>query len=165
MATIEHHRLRHVEAVLNYHEDTGERPAHYLYETRPGYTPPPPPNEKHTVAIADARAVAGRFTLDDNGFCCVTSPLPSLDFCDADAVVTGYYPIACDLVRGATGAARVEAFDHNVRDKALAAEPGSGVRTPVRFVHNDYTETSAPQRVRDLMGEEADALLRRRYAF
>jgi hypothetical protein len=34
----------------------------------------------------------------------------------------------------------------------------------VRRVHNDYTEWSGPQRVRDLMGEEAEALLARRFA-
>ncbi len=31
-------------------------------------------------------------------------------------------------------------------------------------VHNDYTEWSGPQRVRDLLPDEADALLRRRFA-
>jgi hypothetical protein len=34
----------------------------------------------------------------------------------------------------------------------------------VRRVHNDYTEWSAPQRVRDLLPQEADALLARRLA-
>jgi hypothetical protein len=38
------------------------------------------------------------------------------------------------------------------------------IREVVRRVHNDYTEWSAPQRVRQLMGEEADALLTRRFA-
>jgi hypothetical protein len=31
-------------------------------------------------------------------------------------------------------------------------------------VHNDYTAKSAPQRVRDLMGDEAEELLKHRYA-
>jgi hypothetical protein len=31
-------------------------------------------------------------------------------------------------------------------------------------VHNDYTERSGPQRVRDLLGDEAEALLRHRVA-
>ena len=34
----------------------------------------------------------------------------------------------------------------------------------MRYVHNDYTERSAPRRVRDFLPEEADALLRRRFA-
>ena len=34
----------------------------------------------------------------------------------------------------------------------------------VRRVHNDYTEWSGPQRVRDLLPDEADDLLQRRFA-
>lgn len=34
----------------------------------------------------------------------------------------------------------------------------------MRFVHNDYTEGSGPQRVRDLLPDEAEQLLRRRFA-
>jgi len=35
---------------------------------------------------------------------------------------------------------------------------------PVRNAHNDYTEWSGPQRVRDLLPDEADELLKRRFA-
>ena len=38
-------------------------------------------------------------------------------------------------------------------------------RQPVTRVHNDYTEGSGPQRIRDLLPAEADALIERRYAF
>ena len=38
------------------------------------------------------------------------------------------------------------------------------VREPVLFVHNDYTEQSGPQRVRDLLPpDEAEDLLTRRF--
>ena len=36
-------------------------------------------------------------------------------------------------------------------------------RQPVTVVHNDYTIKSGPQRVRDLMGEEAEELLSHRF--
>ena len=39
------------------------------------------------------------------------------------------------------------------------------VREPVKLVHNDYTPTSAPQRVRDLLPDEAEALLETRFVF
>jgi hypothetical protein len=40
-----------------------------------------------------------------------------------------------------------------------------GLRTPVRSVHNDYTEKSGPQRVRDLLpSDEAEARLKKRFA-
>ena len=38
------------------------------------------------------------------------------------------------------------------------------VREPVLNVHNDYTEWSGPQRVRDLLPGEAEDLLKRRFA-
>jgi cation transport regulator ChaB len=38
------------------------------------------------------------------------------------------------------------------------------VREPVRRVHNDYTERSGPQRVRDLLPAEAEELLKHRFA-
>jgi len=42
--------------------------------------------------------------------------------------------------------------------------PDSGVKLPSNRIHNDYTATSAPQRVRDLLGDEAEELLKHRYA-
>ena len=38
-------------------------------------------------------------------------------------------------------------------------------RQPVTSVHNDYTVNPGPQRVRDLMGREANQLLRHRFDF
>src|SRR5258708_79084 len=48
-----------------------------------------------------------------------------------------------------------------VAERAVAR----GLRAPVQLVHNDYTEKSGPQRVRDLLGAvEAEARLQRRFA-
>ncbi len=38
------------------------------------------------------------------------------------------------------------------------------MREPVFNVHNDYTEWSGPQRVREILPDEAEALLRHRFA-
>jgi hypothetical protein len=67
-------------------------------------------------------------------------------------------------MKEATGASRVVAFDHIVRNEAKAAIKGSGVKLPAGRIHNDYTAKSAPQRVRDLMGNEAEDLLKHRFA-
>lgn len=64
----------------------------------------------------------------------------------------------------ATGARRVHVFDHNVRNAERAGDPGSGVQSPVLFAHNDYALGSGPQRVRDLLPDEADALLGQRFS-
>jgi hypothetical protein len=68
------------------------------------------------------------------------------------------------LVKAESGASRVLVFDHTLRtaDDALRAE--RKIREVVPRVHNDYTEWSAPQRVRDLLPDEAETLLRRRFA-
>ena len=74
-----------------------------------------------------------------------------------------YYPEMEALVKRETGASHVVIFDHTIRhaDKPLER----GLRAPVQNVHNDYTEKSGPQRVRELVGEEAAApLLKRRFA-
>jgi hypothetical protein len=39
-----------------------------------------------------------------------------------------------------------------------------GVRQPVKVVHDDYTEKSAPERVRLYLPQEAEELLKERYA-
>ena len=150
--------------MVNYLADDGERPAYYLYDTAPGQRPAPPANDRREVSIFNARRHKSDFTLDENGFCFVDEALPALDFFDQASVVDSYYPQVTALVSRVTGAGRVHAFDHNVRDKELSEQNG-GVREPVRFVHNDYTEVSGPQRVRDLMGDETEALLQKRYMF
>ena len=56
-------------------------------------------------------------------------------------------------------------FDHTIRRRVVGGidrSPGTP-RQPVTSVHNDYTVKSGPQRVRDLMGEEAEELLRHRF--
>src|SRR5258708_15549970 len=74
------------------------------------------------------------------------------------------YPECERVIKEATGAARVVAFDHIMRNAAMAALEGSCVKIPAKRVHNDYTAWSSPMRVRQLMGVEAEELLKHRYA-
>ena len=111
------------------------------------------------MPIMDARALQGsaRRTLGRNGFERLDRPLatPDLDFLDHVAVVRDYYPHCAEIVREASGARLVAAFDHNIRaasgkrDKRQIAG-GQQVQGPACVVHGDYTLTSAPQRLRDL---------------
>lgn len=153
-----------VTSIMNYLGETSDRPAYYLYQPEPGYTPPPPPAVKHPTRFIDARETISSFSLDVNGFEFIRSPRPTLDYLCADTVSTSYYDYCAKLVTNLTGAAKVICFDYNVRDKSLAAEHAE-VREPVRFAHNDYTELSAPERVRDLLADQADDALTRRYMF
>jgi hypothetical protein len=80
-----------------------------------------------------------------------------------------FYPLVADFVRKAVGARRVIVFDHTFRTKIneaqQTAEHTTTQRAPVMIVHCDYTPMSGPSRVRHLLPEEAEALLRRRVAF
>ncbi len=112
------------------------------------------------------RPVADGLTLDVQGFALVPAPTAVTDFYDEAQLQESYYPEAENLVKQATGATRVVVFDHTIRRRTPGVEdrtPGIP-RQPVTRVHGDYTEISGPQRVRDLMGSEADDLLSRRFA-
>ena len=115
--------------------------------------------EDREMAVIDARALppSRQPTLAANGFELVERPTadPDLDFLDHEAVVGAYYPECAEIVRAATGAATVAAFDHNVRSATgksgkLRIAGGQQVQGPAHLVHGDYTLTSAPRRLRDL---------------
>ena len=72
-----------------------------------------------------------------------------------------YYPEVERALKQATDAYRVHIFDHTVRRHIPGAEDRSAApRQPARRVHVDHTARSGPQRVRDLLPDEADELLR-----
>lgn len=61
-----------------------------------------------------------RRTVAANGFEIVTRPIadPGLDFFHHDQVVQTYYGDCAEIVKEATGASHVFAFDHNIRSAA-----------------------------------------------
>jgi hypothetical protein len=152
--------LAAVEAALNYLAPMPERPRSYVYE--------PPPNVPQTTAVSvafkvpirDARPIAGTITLDRHGFELVKHRSAVRDFYDDGEVKRVYYPEAERLLEAATGASRVFIFDHTTRRRVPGSEDRrAGVRQPVSRVHVDHTAKSGPQRVRDLLADEAQRLL------
>lgn len=123
---------------------------------------------EHAVRIADGRAAEGRtaegLSLDREGFQLLRHQSAVADFYDAEAVEKLYSREVEALVREATGAARTHCFDHTRRAASSRTRGQHGTREPSAVVHNDYTDKSGPQRVRDIMGEEAEDLLSRRFA-
>jgi hypothetical protein len=152
-----------VEATLNYLAPMDERPYYYTYPPPEGTPWRNTHGDRQKVAVRDAREVSGA-SLDVEGFALVRIDSKLADAYDTEAVKRVYYPEMEAIVAEATGARRVLAFDHNVRNAARAGKDELS-QTPVHFVHNDYTIGSGPQRVRDLVGgDEAEALVRRRFA-
>jgi hypothetical protein len=154
-----------IEALLNYLVDTGEKPASYggvrfseAEQKRKGKY------QEHRMTVSDGRAVADRLSLDREGFIFVTHETRVKDFYDEAEVRSVYYPETEQLVKQYSGARRVLVFDHTLRSADNATREIKLISGPVRNAHNDYTEWSGPQRVRDLLPNEAEVLLQRRFA-
>jgi hypothetical protein len=156
--------LDHVQASLTYLADRSERPVAYLYEPPEGVPMRSGKNVKEPMTILNGRPVAKQLTLDGQGFELVHHEIGAHNFYDDAEVKAAYYPEIAELVKRATGAKRVVVFDHNVRNGLKMPQRKAGIREPVKFAHNDYTLKSGPQRVRDLMGDEAEGLLKHRFA-
>ncbi len=75
------------------------------------------------------------------------------------------YEAECrEIVAAATGATRVHCFDHTMRSSDADRREKMGIREPTVVIHNDYTPRSGPQRLRDLMKDEAEGLLQKPFA-
>ena len=120
--------------------------------------------EKRPMRVADGRACAGELSLEKHGFVLVPHPTRVENFFDPEQLTSVYYPEVEKLICEASGASRAVIFDHTLRSGDEAEREEKLVREPVLSAHNDYTEWSGPQRVREIMGDEAQALLKRRFA-
>jgi hypothetical protein len=151
-----------IEATLSYIRNNGEK---IFTETaspggrdvRSGGTPDP-----HRVTISNARH--RDFVFDRDGFRFVRHDTKVRDFFDDAEVRSTYYAEMEALVKQESGCKRVVVFDHTLRTADDELRESKKIREVVRRVHNDYTEWSAPQRVRDIVPAEADDLLSRRFA-
>ncbi len=150
---------------LNYLDQMDEKPAAYVYRPAEGEARQDATRVvRRSVSMRDARELGDALSLDGPGVALVQQKSAVRDFYDPDEVRAVYYPEVEALVVEATGAGRVHVFDHNVRCASRAKRGESGVQMPVKFAHNDYTERSGPQRVRDLLPDEANDLIRGRFA-
>ena len=153
-------------STFNYVGAEETRPAYYLYKVDPAVVKPLPDKQKCRMQIQDCRPDMANYDLDVQGFAFGNFQPTPLDYYDGESVRQQYYPQVAQLVQAWTGASQVTVFDHNVRFDPKASQPQRGADRPVRFVHNDYTEISGPQRVKDILGDSAAAtLLGQRFAF
>ena len=120
--------------------------------------------EDHDVKIENGRLGASNLTLDREGFAFQLHASEVADFYDDAAIAETYTAEVEALVRQATGANRTLCFDHTRRADSRQLRGEHTSREPSSIVHNDYTDKSGPQRVLDLMKDEAGELLARRFA-
>ena len=152
-----------VEAPVNYLADLSIKPVTYNPPAGTGLPRRDGNYRDFVVRIHDARPIVRDLSLDRQAFIMTHHDTEVRDFLDEEEVRTKYHAEVEALIKRETGAAKVVVFDHTVRTADRAVE--RGLRTPVRSVHNDYTEKSGPQRARDLLpADEADARLKKRFA-
>ena len=155
--------LSFVTAELNYLAPPLDRPRTYARGPPSGDFRSNVVQKAHSVPIHDLRPISETVSLDREGFALVRQKSSVKDFYDEAEIKDVYYPEAERLIKAATGADRVFVFDHTVRKRVEgAADRDGGLRQPVARVHVDHTETSGPQRVRDLIPDEAEELLKGR---
>ena len=155
---------RAVEAPVNYLIDTGVKPVN---ETGAGDVRVIRHTGQHDtriVTIRDGRPHRASFHLDEAGFELADHPTKMGDFHDPEELNQVYYPEMQRLIAERSGARRVHIFDHTLRTSDDDVRAARKIREPVRSVHNDYTDWSGPQRLRDLLPDEAETLLKQRLA-
>jgi len=104
--------------------------------------------ELRSTRIADGRKAADQFNLDEHGFAFRKVPSRVADFDDEAVIRSSYYAEIEDLIKAETGARRVDIIDHTIRHSTMKP----GVRGVASHVHNDYTEWSLPQKLKDHVG-------------
>jgi hypothetical protein len=154
----------HVTGVLTYLVPNGKKPVSYQYDPPPGIPVRSGQYEDRAVPVRNGRSLTRELSLDKHGFVITRHDTKVADLGDEAEVTSVYYAEMEQLVKDVTGADRVLVFDHTIRSVPLATQGRKGIREPVKRVHNDYTVKSGPQRVRDLLPDEAEELLKRRFA-
>src|ERR1041384_4316786 len=152
-----------MQADITYTRDTGEKLVNETFRPNNIRRRTSGAEERRRVEIANGREAAG-LSLEQDGSVLVPHPAAVKNFFDPDELKSVYYPELERLVAAASGASRVVVFDHTLRSGDEAEREARLIREPVLSAHNDYTEWSGPQRVRELLPQEAEVLLKSRFA-
>ncbi len=151
-----------VEASLSFALDNGVKPVSQTFGEGSTVHTYHGAYEDRLTPIHSARDLVASFTLDREGFRLARHQTKVRDFYDEDEVRSVYYAELDALVKAETGCTRTIVFDHTRRAGDEGVREAHKIRGPVRTVHNDYTDWSGPQRLRDLVPAEAEELLKHR---
>ena len=151
-----------MQASIPYTVDTGEKLVNETFGPNNIHRKTSGTQELHPMEVRDGRQ--GKFSLDENGFTFVGHRTAVKDFLDPDELKRVYYPEVSLLIKTVCGAKRVHVFDYTLRSGNEAEREARLLREPVLSAHNDYTEWSGPNRVRELLPQESESLLKGRFA-
>jgi hypothetical protein len=156
--------IQEIAAGIPYTVDTGEKLVNETFGPNNIRRRKTGTDELKQMTVRNGRLVADRLSLDQQGFVFVSHNTKVTDFFDTQELESVYYPEVEKLIKQISGASRVIIFDHTLRSGDAAEREEKLIREPVLSAHNDYTEWSGPNRVREILPDEAEALLARRFA-
>lgn len=169
--------LQTTRAHMHYSENEGGVLAHYFYDPGPDVEFAVAGSDVREVTVESAWGIKDRLSVDKEGFELHEFD-PSFKSFDLEGeVVKNFYPQVIDFVKRNTGAKLVVVFDHTIRKRlpqeqmqfkkpsAIYEQQTTVKRPAVLVVHSDYTVASGPKRVREVMKDQADDLLKSRVAF
>jgi hypothetical protein len=159
------HSLSSIRANLNYIVDTGVPPVVYVDWPEREHKAIPPQYELREVEIRNGRPRRDLLELDIHGFVFVDHDTKVADFADPSERKAVYDQEIANLIKHCSGASEVVVFDHTIRVGDSQTRTAINARAPVKGVHNDYTESSAPKRLREILGDaEAESRRNQRFA-
>ena len=149
-----------VEAVtvdIPYTPDTGEKLVNETFGPNNIRRRKTGADELKSMTVHNGRLLLDRLSLDEQGFVFVEHKTKVADFFDLEQLQSVYYPEVEQLIKSASGAARVVIFDHTLRSGDQTEREAKLIREPVLSAHNDYTEWSGPNRLREVLPDEAES--------
>jgi hypothetical protein len=156
--------ISEIVAAIPYTLDTGEKLVNETFGPNNIRRNRSGTHELKELPIRNGRLVADQLALDKEGFVFVRHSTKVRNFFDVNELEAVYYPEVEQLIKEESGASRVVIFDHTLRSGDGAEREEKLIREPVLSAHNDYTEWSGPNRVREVLPEEAEKLLAGRFA-
>ena len=154
-----------IRAQFNYVVPTGTPAIRYIDWPEMEHNAVPPQYELREMAIRNGRPLKDTFELDVHGFVFVDHHTKVRDFTDEAERKNVYDREVAELIKKHSGASHVHVFDHTLRITDDESQRVAGARPTVKGVHNDYTERSAPVRLREIVGEEeAERRMKKRWA-
>ena len=156
-----------VDAELTFAVSSDEKPATFPAEPDPetGAARYTGVLQNKRINLNNGRKVLGNLSLDNQGFKFINHQSNMTNFFDESKISEVYYPECIDLVKKFTGVNKVSIFDHTIRiENPTKRNTDTTFRAPVHGVHNDYTDWSAPKRVREILShDEAEDRLQQRF--
>ncbi len=154
-----------IRAHFNYVVDTGRPAVRYIDWPEMAHNAVEPVYLQHEMPVRNGRPLRGTFNIDTHGFVFVDHHTQVKDFTDEAQCSSVYNLEVQALIKKHTGASSVVVFDHTLRVSDEAGQKSINARPTVKGVHNDYTEDSAPRRLREIVGDaEAERRLTKRWA-